>query len=104
MVDSSGHGATGVELCRVMLGHAAFLKDDGTVFAQVHPSGSVPAATIGLAMPENPDAIHGMEAASLSAEVSFPYGLPKPGRYRILVQMKRAGEILAGMFDATVEN
>ena len=45
-----------------------------------------------------------MGAASLPAEVSFPYGLPKPGVYRIFVQMKRGGQIMTGMFNATVEN
>jgi hypothetical protein len=104
LVDAAGRDATGVELYMGMLGHAAFLKDDGTVFAHVHPSGSVPAATMGLAMPENPHAMHMTMAPSLPAVVSFPYGLPKPGNYRIFVQMKRNGEIVTGMFNATVEN
>ena len=37
-------------------------------------------------------------------EVSFPYGFPKAGAYRIFVQMKRAGTIETGIFDAKVEN
>ena len=40
---------------------------------------------------------------SLPNEVSFPYGLPSAGRYRILVQMKRAGCVETGVFDATVQ-
>ena len=105
LVDAQGRDAKDVELYMGMLGHAAFLKDDGTVFAHVHPSGSVPAATLGLASPENPHAMHMMMAAGqLPAQVSFPYGLPKPGTYRIFVQMKCGGEIFTGMFNANVEN
>lgn len=66
-----------------MLGHAAFVKTDGTVFAHIHPNGSVPMATLMRtpAMPmQMPD---GMEM-SLPNEVAFPYGLPTPGKYRVV--------------------
>ena len=63
------------------------------------------AATMG-----QPHASHTMASASglppsgPPAEVSFPYGFPKPGAYRIFVQMKRAGRIVTGVFSASVEN
>lgn len=104
LVDPKGADVKDTELYMGMLGHAAFVKDDGTVFAHVHPSGSVPAAAMGLAMPDNPHAMHMMPSASLPAQVSFPYGLPKPGIYRVFVQMKRGGEIVTGLFNANVEN
>ena len=101
--DSAGHAAGAMELYMGMLGHAAFVSADRSVFAHVHPSGSVPMPALQLAQPDNPHAGHTMMAAALPAEVSFPYGFPKPGAYRIFVQMKRAGEILTGVFDANVE-
>jgi hypothetical protein len=35
-------------------------------------------------------------------ELSFPYGFPKPGLYRIFVQVKRKGQVETGVFDAKV--
>ena len=44
----------------------------------------------------------GMPMASPSDEVSFPYGFPKAGEYRLFVQMKRGGTIETGVFDTQV--
>jgi hypothetical protein len=99
-----------------MPGHAAFIRWDRTVFAHIHPSGSVPMAALSLVRMDtsgtsesNPHAGHGMHsgnaslAPQLPSVVSFPYGFPQPGQYRIIVQMKRAGKVETGVFDATVE-
>jgi hypothetical protein len=102
--DGNGVAPKDMELYMGMLGHAAFVATDGSVFAHVHPSGSVPMAALGLAQSANPHAEHMMMAAGLPAEVSFPYGFPKPGAYRVFVQMKRGGRILTGAFTTTVEN
>jgi hypothetical protein len=89
-----------------MLGHAAFVAADGSVFAHVHPSGSVPMPALGLAQPEDPHAMHRMtmQQGGIPAEVTFPYGFPKPGAYRVFVQMKRAGHVATGAFSVRVEN
>jgi hypothetical protein len=100
----NGGAPADMELYMGMLGHAAFVATDGSVFAHVHPSGSVPMAALELAQPANPHAGHMRMTGSLPAEVSFPYGFPKPGEYRIFVQMKRGGRILTGTFTTTVEN
>jgi hypothetical protein len=103
--DASGRPAEGMELYMGMLGHAAFVSHDRTVFAHVHPSGSVPMAALGLTADANPHAGHMMqESVGLPATVSFPYGFPKPGDYRIVVQVKRSGQVETGIFDTHVEN
>ena len=113
--DANGQPVKDMELYMGMPGHAAFVRSDRSVFAHVHPSGSVPMASLGLtqnagdggmamaAMPGMAGMDHSMMAA-LPAEVSFPYGFPKPGDYRIFVQVKRGGKIETGAFDARVEN
>jgi hypothetical protein len=40
---------------------------------------------------------------ALPPEIAFPYGFPKPGPYRVFVQIKRAGTIETGVFDVAVE-
>jgi len=104
LLDAQGKPADQMELYMGMLGHAAFVAADGSVFAHVHPSGSVPMPAIGLAQPDNPHAMHTMLQSGIPAEVSFPYGFPKPGPYRIFVQMKRAGQVATGAFSVRVEN
>ena len=64
-------------------------------------------ASLSLIEKDNPEATHrehGLMAAGLPAEVAFPYGVPRPGKYRIIVQMKRGGTIETGIFDAQAEN
>ncbi len=46
---------------------------------------------------------HTHPAGGLPPVVSFPFGLPEPGDYRIFVQIKRGGRIDTGAFDARVD-
>jgi hypothetical protein len=102
--DAGGNPARDMELYMGMPGHAAFIRSDLSVFAHVHPSGSVPMASLALVQPPDPHGGHTQMASGLPAEVSFPYGFPRSGDYRIVVQMKRAGAVETGVFDARVED
>lgn len=114
LLDAKGMPAQDVQFYMGMLGHAAFVKTDGTAFAHIHPTGSVAMASFMLAqnqLEENsstmdmPGMDHSIHAGSesLPNEVIFPYGFPNPGRYRIFVQMKHGETVETGVFDADVK-
>jgi hypothetical protein len=101
--DKDGKPAADLEPYMGMAAHAVFLSTDGNIFAHVHPAGSVSMAAVNLAEGRSAIAdMRNMDHASPS-EISFPYGFPKPGNYRIFVQVKRAGKIETGAFVAKVE-
>jgi hypothetical protein len=101
--DKDGKPATDLENYMGMAGHALFMKDDGSVFAHVHPEGSVSMAALTMAQsPQNPMAA--MAHGPIGSEVSFPYGFPQPGDYHLFVQVKRAGRVETGSFLAHVGN
>ena len=100
-----------------MAGHAMIARDDGQVFVHLHPAGTISLAALETFVLRQPgDTVRGalgkrlraMEAGMGepgdvgSGVVSFPYAFPKPGSYRIWVQVKRAGRILTGAFGAEV--
>ncbi len=98
IVGPDGRPAPDLEPYMGMGGHAEFVKEDGSVFAHVHPTGSVSMAAIGIA---SPAAMMAMHETRVGPVVSFPYGLPSAGRYRVFVQMKRAGKVETGSFELT---
>jgi hypothetical protein len=112
--DAQGRPAEDLEPYMGMAGHAEFVKSDLSVFAHIHPRGSVSMASLTMAEQNSAAAVdhrsmnHGamqMEAGpTLPAEVSFPYGFPQPGDYRLFVQVKRHGQVETGVFHAHVEN
>jgi hypothetical protein len=77
-----------------MLGHAAVIGRDVDVFAHIHPSGTVPMASLAIV---DPAAHH--HAGAGPSEVIFPYRLPKAGSYRVFVQIKLHGQIQTAAFD-----
>jgi hypothetical protein len=102
--DKDGKPAADLEPYMGIAAHAVFLNTDGNVFAHVHPAGSVSMAAVNLAEGRSAQSdMATMDHAAPSAEVTFPYGFPKPGDYRIFVQIKRAGKIETGEFIAKAE-
>ncbi len=95
LVDAAGNPPAEMQLYMGMSAHAAVLKTDGSVFAHIHPAGTIPMAAYGGNMPMD------MSAAPAS-EVTFPFGFPSAGRYRVFVQMKHGTIIETGAFDLEV--
>jgi hypothetical protein len=99
-----------------MLAHAAIRREDGGVFAHLHPAGSISMASqqvfqiragekqrrgITPEMMEKLCQPPGPELSRLA--LSFPYEFPKPGHYRIWVQVKVAGQVRTAVFDTDVQ-
>lgn len=116
VADAAGKPAA-LEPYMGMMGHAAVARDDGSVFVHLHPAGSVSATAQqlfaqreagdttrtadGQLVVRAPD--HAMHAAGGEpGVVSFPYEFPRPGHYRVWVQVKQGGRVLTGAFDAEV--
>lgn len=113
VVDGRGRPAR-LEPYMGMMGHAAVRRLDASVFAHLHPVGSISMASQEVLTREagiggvhaghtaqDPHAMHRMTGRA-EAEVRFPFEFPKTGPYRIWVQVKAAGEVLTGVFDAQV--
>jgi hypothetical protein len=113
VTDRSGNPAQDLEPYMGMAAHAAIIRSDGSVFAHVHPTGSVPMASFELAQASLPGSsrvgsfgtmdMKQMTPDKIAPEISFPYGFPKAGLYRVFVQVKRAGQIQTAFFDANVK-
>ncbi len=118
--DKDGRPAQGMEPYMGMAGHAEFVRSDLSVFAHVHPAGSVSIAALELAqdglpngaasgqmpmsMPMSaPMSMPMQDSGPIPPEFRFPYGFPQPGDYRIFVQIKRRGRVETGVFDAHVQ-
>jgi len=100
--DPQQHPLNDLEPYMGMAGHAEFVKSDFSVFAHIHPAGSVPMASLMLAKEDSGSPMNHGSLHTVPAEVSFPYGFPQPGDYRLFVQIKRNGQIETGVFDAHV--
>jgi hypothetical protein len=116
LLDPHGQAPRDMQLYMGMLGHAAFVKTDFTTFAHIHPDGSANMAAYMMAQNSTANLqatnaqmksmgdMPGMFAGSqLPNEVSFPYGFPQSGRYRMFVQVRRGDTIETAAFDTKVQ-
>jgi metallophosphoesterase superfamily enzyme len=90
-----------------MLGHVAVTHEDGSVFAHLHPAGSISMAALQKfagAPADDPQRAHAAHVMPAPGDLSIPYAFPKPGRYRIWVQMKHNGRVITAAFDAHVRS
>lgn len=87
-----------------MASHAMVTRGDGSVFVHLHPMGTIAMAAQALfdKRQAGDTGAMAMPAATLPDTVSFPYAFPKPGHYRMWVQVRHDGRVLTGTFDATV--
>jgi hypothetical protein len=99
--DASGAPAT-VEPYMGMAAHVVVASRDASVFAHLHPSGSISMAALrkfaGAAVAD-PHAGHVMP---IESAVAIPYAFPKAGPFRIFAQVKRGGQVKTAAFDVDI--
>ena len=122
MTESDGSPST-LEPYMGMPGHAAVLRDDGSVFVHLHPAGSInltaqmrfaeveaarPAAVPateggrGGSVPGGGHAGHAHAVPPAAGTVTFPFVFPEPGGYRIVVQVKVGAVVETAAFDVEI--
>ena len=100
MADAAG-ATLPVEPYMGMAAHVALANRDGSVFAHLHPSGSVSMAALQKIASEPANA-HDGHVMPVESRVAIPYAFPKAGSYRLWVQMKRDGAVHTAAFDVDV--
>jgi hypothetical protein len=82
-----------------MAGHVALYREDGSVFAHLHPAGSISMAAQRL-LDGSPLAV--VEPEAPGVEISFPYAFPQAGRYRVWGQFRTRTGLVTGAFAVQV--
>jgi hypothetical protein len=85
-----------------MAAHLVVASRDGSVFAHLHPSGSISMAAMQKFAGDGAGDPHAGHAMPMDSAVAIPYAFPKAGAYRLFVQVKRAGQVMTGAFDVDV--
>jgi hypothetical protein len=102
VVDSRGEPAT-LEPYMTMQAHAVVHSRDASVFTHLHPFGTVSMTSQQLFAQRERDRGKPFEVVcGLPARadvIVFPYEFPKPGAYRVWVQVKINGQIVTACFD-----
>ena len=89
-----------------MWSHAAVRAKDGSVFTHLHPSGTISMTAQELfARRERGEDLKkpiDVMCGRPERELVFPYSFPKPGLYRMWVQVKSGGKVITQHFDFEV--
>jgi hypothetical protein len=108
VMDKDGKPAS-LEPYMDMQAHAVICNRDGTVFTHLHPFGTISMTSQQLfAQRERErfgkpfEIVCGLP--SRADVISFPYEFPRPGDYRVWVQVKISGQIMTGVFEIPVKD
>ncbi len=100
--EPDGRPAASIQPYMGMAGHAMIVARDFSVFAHVHPTGSVPMAALSLVEGAGVvDHAHHL-GMTFAPNVRFPVVFPHAGDYRLFVQIKRNERVETAAFDLTV--
>jgi hypothetical protein len=104
LLDAAGQPAA-LQPYMGMMGHCVVRRAGGEVFTHLHPVGTISMAAQELLARRNrePGLSPMPPAPATGNEVSFPYAFPRPGDYRLWVQVRRNGRVLTGVFDVNVK-
>jgi hypothetical protein len=98
-VEDAAGAAVTVEPYMGMAAHLVLVSRDGSVFAHLHPSGSISMAAMQRFNGAAGADLHAGHAVRLAGQVAVPYAFPRAGAYRLFVQVKRGGRVMTGAFD-----
>jgi hypothetical protein len=100
LLDAAGKRPADMTDYMGMAGHLAILRQDGSVFAHIHPEGSAAMAAMMMANAAAGETMtKGTENGNVAA---FPFGFPKSGTYRLVIQMKHGATVETGAADLAV--
>ena len=118
VVTDAKHNPVSLDPYMGMGGHLIVRRSDGAVFTHLHPSGSYSMTAQQLfelraegKAPLRTGTLTGEPVCKLPKtspdgtpreQITFPYAFPKPGAYRLWVQVKVNGRILTGVFDLSI--
>ena len=99
-----------------MVAHGIVVRDDASVFVHLHPMGTMSMASLQAfelrdrgdtsanGRLNDPHAGMAMSEKEMDGTFSFPYAFPKPGRYRMWVQVKKSGRVLTADYEVIVRH
>ncbi|HEX7138426.1 MAG TPA: hypothetical protein VF219_11290, partial [Vicinamibacterales bacterium] len=101
-VRDAGGAVVDVEPYMGMAAHVVVASRDGSVFAHLHPSGSISMAALQkfAGTTADPHAGHDMP---IPGEFAIPFAFPNAGRYRMWVQVIRGRQVKTAAFDVDVK-